>query len=177
MNSTQTFGHERAEQSIPNLTPIVFVVDDDIAVRESPESLIRCEGWQTETFQSAREFLSRPRPLVPSCLILDLSLPDLNGLELQKMITRERAEMPIIFISTHEDVPITVKAMKAGPSISSLSRSSNEALLHPARRAAEPWREEPTNPWTSAAISAAAVSNAKWPPSTMWTSASGTSRR
>jgi FixJ family two-component response regulator len=95
-------------------TPIVFVVDDDISVRESLELLIRSEGWQPETFESAQEFLARPRALVPSCLVLDVSLPGLNGLELQKRIAVERTDMPIIFITGYGDVPMTVQAMKAG---------------------------------------------------------------
>ena len=95
-------------------TPIVFVVDDDISVRESLESLIRCGGWRPETFASARDFLDRPRALVPNCLVLDVSLPDLNGLELQKRLAIERTDMPIIFITGHGTVPRTVEAMKAG---------------------------------------------------------------
>src|ERR1700722_4617283 len=95
-------------------TPIVFVVDDDISVRESLELLIRSEGWQPETFESAREFLAHPRALVPSCLVLDVSLPGLNGLELQKRVAVERIDMPIIFITGYGDVPMTVQAMKAG---------------------------------------------------------------
>ena len=95
-------------------TPIVFVVDDDISVRESLESLIRCEGWEPETFASAREFLARPRTLVPCCLILDVGLPDLNGLDLQKCIASDRRDMPIIFITGHGDVPMAVQAMRAG---------------------------------------------------------------
>jgi FixJ family two-component response regulator len=95
-------------------TPIVFVVDDDISVRESLELLIRSEGWQPETFESAQEFLAHPRALVPSCLVLDVSLPGLNGLELQKRVAVERTNMPIIFITGYGDVPMTVQAMKAG---------------------------------------------------------------
>jgi len=95
-------------------TPIVFVVDDDVSVRESLEALIRCEGWEPETFPSAQEFLARPRANVPSCLVLDVSLPDLNGLDLQNRIAADRTDMPIIFITGHGDVPITVQAMKAG---------------------------------------------------------------
>ena len=95
-------------------TPIVFVVDDDVSVRESLEVLIRYEGWQPEIFASADEFLSRPLALVPSCLILDLSLPGLSGLDLQKRIAGERADMPVIFITGHGDIPSTVQAMKAG---------------------------------------------------------------
>ena len=94
--------------------PIVFVVDDDISVRESLELLIRSEGWQPETFESAQEFLAHPRELVPSCLVLDVSLPGLNGLELQKRVAVERTDMPIIFITGYGDVPMTVQAMKAG---------------------------------------------------------------
>jgi FixJ family two-component response regulator len=98
----------------PAATPIVFVVDDDISVRESLELLIRTEGWQPETFASAQEFLDRPRIFAPSCLVLDVSLPGLNGLELQKRLAVERSDMPIIFITGHGDVPMTVQAMKAG---------------------------------------------------------------
>jgi FixJ family two-component response regulator len=94
--------------------PIVFVVDDDVSVRESLELLISFAGWQPEVFASAEEFLARPRVLVPNCLILDVSLPDLNGLELQKLVAGDRADMPIIFITGHGDIPMTVQAMKAG---------------------------------------------------------------
>jgi FixJ family two-component response regulator len=98
---------------MPDVTPIVFVVDDDVSVRESLELLIKSAGWQPETFASAKEFLSRPRPTVPCCLVLDLTLPGLGGLELQEQLG-ERTDMPIIFITGHGDVPMTVKAMKAG---------------------------------------------------------------
>jgi len=95
-------------------TPIVFVVDDDISVRTSLELLIDSAGWQSETFPSAQAFLHRPRAVGPSCLLLDVSLPDLDGLELQKRVASDRTDMPIIFISGHGDVPMTVRAMKAG---------------------------------------------------------------
>ena len=95
-------------------TPIVFVVDDDVSVRRSLELLIGSAGLQPETFGSAQEFLSCPRVFAPSCLVLDVSLPDLNGLELQKRISGDRSDMPIIFISGCGDVPMTVQAMKAG---------------------------------------------------------------
>ena len=100
--------------SISRATAIVFVVDDDISVRESLELLLRCEGWEPETFASAQEFLVRPRPVVPSCLVLDVFLPGLNGLDLQKRVALERTDMPIIFITGHGDVPTSVQAMKAG---------------------------------------------------------------
>jgi len=95
-------------------TPIVFVVDDDVSVRESLELLIGCAGWQPETFASAQAFLARPRVHTPSCLVLDVTLPDLNGLDLQKRIAVDRIDMPIIFITGYGDVPMTVQAMKAG---------------------------------------------------------------
>ena len=100
--------------AISPATPIVFVIDDDISVRESLELLLRCEGWEPETFASAQEFLCRPRPLVPNCLVLDLSLPGLNGVDLQERLALERTDMPIIFITGHGDVPTSVRAMKAG---------------------------------------------------------------
>ena len=93
---------------------VVFVVNDDVAVRESLELLIEASGWQPETFASAQEFLARPRALVPSCLILDVALPDLNGLELQKLVAVDRPAMPIIFATGYGDVTMSVQAMKAG---------------------------------------------------------------
>ncbi|MGH8638074.1 MAG: response regulator transcription factor [Burkholderiales bacterium] len=98
---------------MPGVLPIVFVVDDDVSVRESLELLIKSAGWHPETFVSAQDFLSRPHPPVPCCLVLDVTLPGLSGLELQKQLT-ERTDMPIIFITGHGDVPMTVRAMKAG---------------------------------------------------------------
>lgn len=118
-------------------TPIVFVVDDDISVRESLELLIRFEGWQPETFTSAQEFLDRPRALVPSCLVLDVSLPGLNGLDLQNRIAAERIDMPIIFITGHGDVPMTVRAMKAGAVEFLTKPFSDEVLLGAVRQAIE----------------------------------------
>jgi len=99
---------------VTHTRPIVYVVDDDVSVRESLELLIRSAGWDPQLFRSATEFLARPRVLVPSCLVLDVSLPDLNGLEVQKQIAADRARLPIIFITGHGDVPMTVRAMKAG---------------------------------------------------------------
>jgi FixJ family two-component response regulator len=120
-----------------NATPIVFVVDDDVSVRESLELLIGCEGWQAEIFASADEFLSRPRPAIPSCLILDLSLPGVSGLDLQKRISGERADMPIIFITGHGDIPSTVQAMKAGAVEFLTKPFTDEALLSAIRHALE----------------------------------------
>jgi FixJ family two-component response regulator len=115
--------------SVSPATPIVFVVDDDISVRESLEALIRLAGWQPETFASAQEFLSYRPVLVPNCLVLDVSLPGLNGLDLQNRIAPDRIDMPIIFITGHGDVPMTVRAMKAG-AIEFLTKPfSDDALL------------------------------------------------
>ena len=118
-----------------HVTPIVFVVDDDVSVRESLELLIRCEGWQPTTFASAQEFLACPRALVPSCLILDVSLPGLNGLDLQKLVAVERTDMPIIFITGHGDVPMTVQAMKAG-AVEFLTKPFSDDVLVSAIRSA-----------------------------------------
>lgn len=98
---------------MPGATPIVFIVDDDVSVRESLESLIADAGWRPEVFASAEEFLDRPRQSFPGCLVLDVSLPDLNGLEVQKRIA-DRTDLPIIFITGHGDIPMTVQAMKGG---------------------------------------------------------------
>src|ERR1700684_441649 len=126
---------ERSKPSPNSAAPIVFIVDDDISVRESLELLIRSQGWQAETFESAKEFLDRPRVLVPSCLILDVSLPGLNGLELQKRVAVERAEMPIIFITGCGDVPMTVRAMKAGAVEFLTKPFGDEVLLQAIRHA------------------------------------------
>lgn len=115
--------------------PIVFVVDDDISVRESLELLIKFAGWQPETFASATDFLARPRTTTPSCLVLDVSLPDLNGLELQKLIASERVDLPIIFITGHGDVPVTVQAMKAGAVEFLTKPFDDEVLLSAVRHA------------------------------------------
>jgi FixJ family two-component response regulator len=100
---------------MPDVRATVFVVDDDVSVRESLELLIKTVGWQVETFASALEFLARPPVAEPSCLVLDVTLPGLNGLELQQQLA-ERTDMPIIFITGHGDIPMSVRAMKAGAS-------------------------------------------------------------
>jgi FixJ family two-component response regulator len=118
-------------------SPIVFVIDDDVSVRESLELLIACQGWQPETFASAQEFLDRPRALVPSCLVLDVSLPGLNGLDLQNRIAVERIDMPIIFVTGHGDIPMTVQALKAGAVEFFTKPFTDEVLLSAIRRALE----------------------------------------
>ena len=115
--------------------PIVFIVDDDVSVRESMELLIRDEHWKPEAFASAQEFLDHPRKRVPSCLVLDLSLPGLTGLELQKKLAGEHIDMPIIFITGHGDVPQSVQAMKAGALEFLTKPLDNEALVRAIRDA------------------------------------------
>ena len=114
------------------VTPIVFVVDDDISVRESLELLIRTAGWGVETFRSATDFLAYPRTDVPCCLVLDVSLPDLNGLELQQRLD-DRRELPIVFITGHGDIPMSVRAMKAGATEFLTKPFQDDALLDAVR--------------------------------------------
>lgn len=118
-------------------TPIVFVVDDDVSVRESLELMISSAGWRPEIFASAREFLLYPRALAPSCLVLDVNLPDLNGLDLQKRVAGDRIDMPIIFITGYGDVPTTVRAMKAGAVEFLTKPFSDDVLLNAIRHAIE----------------------------------------
>ena len=120
--------------TMPDLTSIVFVVDDDVSVRESLELLLRTAGWHPEMFTSAQEFLSRPRPTIPCCLVLDVSLPGLSGLDLQKQLA-ERTDMPIIFITGHGDVPMSVQAMKAG-AVEFLTKPFKDDMLLDAIRGA-----------------------------------------
>ena len=142
MNPTSAPARESSSLPMSNATPIVFVVDDDISVRESLELLIRCAGWQPETFASAQEFLARPRLLVPSCLVLDVTLPGLNGLDLQKRIAVDRIDMPIIFITGYGDVPTTVQAMKAGAVEFLTKPFGDDVLLSAIRHAIERSRAE-----------------------------------
>ena len=121
--------------SMPSAIPIVFIVDDDVSVRESLELLVQDENWKPETFASAQELLDQPRKPVPSCLVLDLSLPGLNGLELQKQLAVEHSDMPIIFITGHGDVPQSVRAMKAGALEFLTKPLDNDALVSAIRNA------------------------------------------
>ena len=118
--------------------PIVFIVDDNVSVRESLELLVRNENWKPETFASAQEFLEHPRTLIPSCLVLDLSLPGLNGLELQKQLAAEHIDMPIIFITGYGDVPKTVQAMKAGAVANQAAELRGIGERHPKRPPTKP---------------------------------------
>jgi FixJ family two-component response regulator len=121
----------------PPATPVVFIVDDDVSVRESLESLVGRAGWKPETFSSAQAFLSRPRDETPSCLVLDVQLPDLNGLDLQERVTADRADLPIIFITGHGDIPMSVRAMKAGAAEFLTKPFEPDVLLDAIRRAIE----------------------------------------
>jgi FixJ family two-component response regulator len=113
MTTASASSHKSKASPNSHAAPIVFVVDDDVSVRQSLELLIQGAGWRPEVFASAQEFLSRPRVLAPSCMVLDVTLPDLNGLDLQKLVA-DRIEMPVIFITAYVDVSTTVRAMKAG---------------------------------------------------------------
>ena len=137
MSLTHAFGHELGSSPTSLATPIVFVVDDDLAVRKSLESLIRCEGWKPETFASPQEFLNRPRTHIRSCLVLDVSAASFHGLELQKRIAVERTDMPIICITTQRDVPTTVQAMKAGALEFLTKPFDDDELLNGIREALE----------------------------------------
>jgi len=137
MSSSRIVSDELGSAFMPPASPIVFVVDDDISVRESLELLIQNEGWQPKTFASAQEFLDWPRVVVPSCLVLDISLPGLDGLELQKRVAVERTDLPIIFITGSGDIPKSVQAMKAG-AVEFLTKPFNdEVLLTAIQRALE----------------------------------------
>ena len=122
---------------MPHATPVVFVVDDDVSVRESLEALIRFAGWQVEVFATAQEFLSHRRVAAPSCLVLDLALPDLSGLDLQKRVAGDRPDMPIIFITGYGDVPSSVQAMKKGAVEFLTKPFSDDVLLDAIRDAIE----------------------------------------
>lgn len=137
MSLAHAFDHQLGLPSIPDATPVVFVIDEDIFVRTSLQMSIQREGWLAETFASGPEFLARPRPLVPSCLILDLSRTDRNGLELQKQLARERADMPIIAISGFKDIPTTVQAMKAGAADFLVKPFKNDVLVEAVRECLE----------------------------------------
>ncbi|MEO8005353.1 MAG: response regulator [Betaproteobacteria bacterium] len=112
MNLNQRISTQAAPP-VPQLAPVVFVVDDDISARESLERLIRSMGWQAKTFASAEDYLARQSAAIPSCLILDIGLPDINGLDLQQRIA-EDFPPPIIFVTGRADIPSSVRAIKAG---------------------------------------------------------------
>lgn len=135
MGLSRVHGRESGAALMASACPIVFVVDDDISVRESLELLLQNEGWQPKTFASAQEFLDCPRAVVPSCLVLDVSLPGLDGLELQKRVAVERADMPIVFITGYGDVPKSVQAMKHG-AVEFLTKPFNDEVLLTAIRQA-----------------------------------------
>jgi FixJ family two-component response regulator len=126
VRSGPTSDHAQAE-------PIVYVVDEDAAVRESLQLLATRAGWRVETFATAGSFLDRPPEPVPSCLVLDVSLPDANGLDIQARLAMERSDLPVIFITEREDVSLTVRAMKAG-ALDFLTKPANHEMLTSAIR-------------------------------------------
>jgi FixJ family two-component response regulator len=128
MAQAEAIKHEMGRSTMPPAKSIVFVVDDDISIRESLELLILEAGWHPELFASAQAFIDYPIVSVPHCLVLDISLPGLNGLELQKRVLTVRPELPIIFITGHGDVPKTVQAMKAG-AVEFLTKPFPDAVL------------------------------------------------
>jgi FixJ family two-component response regulator len=119
---------------------MVFVVDADVAVRETLERLIHASGWQARTFAAAKEFLAQPRAAVPSCMVLDVALPGLSGLDLQALVA-DRIEMPVIFLTGHGDVEMTVRAMKAGALEFLTKPFRPEVLVNAIREALERSRE------------------------------------
>jgi FixJ family two-component response regulator len=137
MHTSPHFATGLRSCSMARAIPIVFVVDDDISIRESLESLIARAGWWPVLLASAEEFLASPRPTSPSCLVLDVNLPELNGLELQQRIAGERADMPIVFITGHGDIPMSVQAMKAGAVEFLTKPFTPEVLLNSIRSALE----------------------------------------
>jgi FixJ family two-component response regulator len=136
MNTASAFSHESKASPNSHAAPTVFVVDGDDSVRQSLELLIQRAGWKPEVFARAQEFLSCPRVLAPSCLVLDVTLPDLNGLDLQKRVA-DRMEMPVIFITAYSDVRTTVRALKAGAVDFLTKPIRNEVLLGAIRHAIE----------------------------------------
>jgi FixJ family two-component response regulator len=128
---------EVVQSASTKLSPVIFVVDPDSAVRESLERLLRREGWNIETFASAEEFLEYPVELTPGCLILDVSLPGLCGLELQKRAAAQCAHIPTIFLSAKDDIPAAVEAMKAGAVEFMMKPFRDSELLSAVREALE----------------------------------------
>jgi FixJ family two-component response regulator len=137
MSSTGVSDQLATSALMPHPTPVVFVVDDDVSVRESLELLIHSAGWESQLFPSATDFLARSPVLAPSCLVLDVSLPDLNGLELQMRIAADPVDLPIIFITGYGDVPMTVRAMKAGAAEFLTKPFDDDVLLNAIRHAIE----------------------------------------
>jgi FixJ family two-component response regulator len=136
MTSPNLWGRESGLPAAPHRSPVVFVVDDDVSVRESLDLLLRSAGFHAETYASAEDFLARPRFAGPNCLVLDLALPDLNGLGLQERIV-DRVDMPIIFVSGYGEVPTAVQAMKAGALEFFTKPFSDTALLRAVTQAIE----------------------------------------
>src|SRR5579871_4860435 len=112
-----------------NTEPLVYVVDDDLSAREGVARLIRSSGVMTKTFSSSEEFLAGPRPKMPSCLVLDVNLPGLNGLDLQQQLSDSGIRIPIIFLTGFSSVPMAVRAVKAGATTFLTKPFDDEELL------------------------------------------------
>ena len=136
MAPSRVADHRETRSRMTAAKPIVFVVDDDISFCAFLRSVVESAGWRSETFASAHEFLSRPRARVPSCLVLDVGLPDLNGLDVQQRIV-DRNDMPIIFITGDADVAVAVRAMKAGAAEFLIKPCQNDVLLKTIGQAVE----------------------------------------
>jgi FixJ family two-component response regulator len=137
MSLASAFDDVTGAHPMTHATPMVFVVDDDISVREALELLIESAGWHVETFASASEFLSHAKVVAPSCLILDVDLPDLNGLDLQERLAANQINTPIVFLTGYGDVPMTVRAMKAGAVEFLMKPFGADMLLNAVRQAIE----------------------------------------
>ena len=137
MTMTTLNGRDHSTSRASATTPVVFIVHDDGSVRDSLEFMMEATGLRAETFASAHAFLARPKTMVPSCLILDVTLPDVNGLELQKQVAVDRPDIPVIFVTGQSDVRMSVAAMKAGAVEFLTSPVSEDVLLDAIRHALE----------------------------------------
>jgi FixJ family two-component response regulator len=137
MNTISAMDVTHSHLARPSASPTVFVVNDDSSVRQSLALAVQDSGWRAETFASAQEFLARARTATPSCLLLDVVLPDLTGLEVQKRVAIERPEIAVVFITECRDVPTSVQAMKAGASEFLTKPVDDDVLISVVRQALE----------------------------------------
>jgi FixJ family two-component response regulator len=130
-----SFGVSLGKSAMPQNSSVVFVVDDDLSVRESVEGLLRHEQFSVTIFETAGDFLRHPKPSTPCCLVLDVHLPDLSGLDLQQRLAQDGSVMPIIFLTGYGDVPMSVRAMKAGATEFLTKPFDDEVLINAVRNA------------------------------------------
>jgi len=157
-----------ASLSAAVMSPTVFVVDDDTSARESMESMIRCAGWRPETFASGHEFLAQSRMPAPSCLVLEMGLQDLHSLDLQQRVTTDRIDMPIIFVTGSADIPMTVRAMKAGAAEVLVKPVTDDVLLPAIEQAIERSRIALHQVTTARALESAYASLTRREREVMW---------